>query len=231
MRKTIVVTGASRGIGYETTVALAEASHRVIALARSENKLNELKKNAPETIQILAADLTDSKQIHNVSRFVEKHTTGLDGLVHCAGALVNKPFEELTDRDWNKMLDVNLLSAVKIVRTLIPQFNPGAHIVNISSMGGFQGSVKFEGLAAYSVVKGAVSILSECLAVEFERKKIKSNALCLGAVQTEMLEQAFPGFKAPVSARQMGTYIADFTLQGATFYNGKILPVALDNPE
>jgi NAD(P)-dependent dehydrogenase (short-subunit alcohol dehydrogenase family) len=97
-------------------------------------------------------------------------------------------------------------------------------------MGGFQGSDKFPGLSAYSVTKGTLSILTECLAVELQDKNIKVNCLCLGAVQTEMLNEAFPGLTAPVEASQMGTYISDFVINGHTFYNGKVLPVALQNP-
>jgi NAD(P)-dependent dehydrogenase (short-subunit alcohol dehydrogenase family) len=98
-------------------------------------------------------------------------------------------------------------------------------------MGGFQGSAKFPGLAAYSVSKGALSILTECLSVELSDKNIKANALCLGAVQTEMLEEAFPGIEAPLSAKEMGNYISNFAIEGSAFYNGKILPVALEDPE
>jgi NAD(P)-dependent dehydrogenase (short-subunit alcohol dehydrogenase family) len=110
-------------------------------------------------------------------------------------------------------------------------FNNPSHIVNISSMGGFQGSAKFPGLSAYSVSKGALSILTEALSTEFASKDIRVNALCLGAVQTEMFEEAFPGFKAPLSAEEMGHYIADFALTAHRFYNGKILPVSLEDPD
>ena len=128
------------------------------------------------------------------------------------------------------MLDVNVLSTINLTRRLIPCLAEESHIVNISSMGGFQGSDKFPGLTAYSVTKGAVSILSECLAVELENENISVNALCLGSVQTEMFAAAFPGFSADVSPEKMGTYIADFALNGSTYYNGKVLPVALRNP-
>jgi NAD(P)-dependent dehydrogenase (short-subunit alcohol dehydrogenase family) len=145
--------------------------------------------------------------------------------------MINKSFLDLSLEDWHSQINSNLISAVHITKQLIPIFSENAHIVNISSMGGFQGSAKFPGLTAYSVSKGALSILTECLAVELSDRNIKANSLCLGAVQTDMLEDAFPGIEAPVTANQMGKYVTDFALNADKFYNGKILPVALEDPE
>ena len=97
-------------------------------------------------------------------------------------------------------------------------------------MGGFQGSSKYRGLSYYSAAKAALSCLSECLAEEFREDGIIVNCLALGSVQTEMLEEAFPGYKAPVSAREMAELIADFAVKGSRFFNGKIIPVAFSNP-
>ncbi len=97
-------------------------------------------------------------------------------------------------------------------------------------MGGVQGSAKFPGLAAYSSSKGALITLTELLAEEFKQTGPSFNVLALGAVQTEMLEEAFPGYKAPLTARQMAQYIIDFSLTGNTFYNGKVLEVSSSTP-
>jgi NAD(P)-dependent dehydrogenase (short-subunit alcohol dehydrogenase family) len=104
------------------------------------------------------------------------------------------------------------------------------HVLNITSMGGVQGTVKFPGLSAYSSSKGALSILTELLAEEFKEKGPAFNALALGAVQTEMLAEAFPGYEAPVSAQQMGDYILNFALTAHQFYNGKVLPISSTTP-
>jgi NAD(P)-dependent dehydrogenase (short-subunit alcohol dehydrogenase family) len=106
----------------------------------------------------------------------------------------------------------------------------GSHIVNISSMGGYQGTSKYPGLSYYSASKAALAILSECLAVEFRELGIKVNCLALGSVQTEMFSEAFPGHRASVSAEDMGEFIAEFALTGHKVFNGKILPVAISNP-
>jgi NAD(P)-dependent dehydrogenase (short-subunit alcohol dehydrogenase family) len=154
----------------------------------------------------------------------------LDGIVHAAGAIVNKPFSAISDADWMRMWEVNVMSTVRLVRAALPILNPGAHIVLLSSMGGFQGSSKYPGLSAYSASKGALSVLAECLAVELAPRHVSVNALALGAVQTDMLAQAFPGYAAPVSADEMGAYIAAFTTTSGSVMNGRVLPVARFDP-
>lgn len=230
MSKTAIVTGASRGIGFETSQQLARNGHQVISVSRSADLLQKLEKTAPDKITAKPTDLTEKKDILELVKLVEDKFEQVDILINNAGALINKPFAELTLDDWRSQIESNLISAVHITKQLLPFFTEGAHILNVSSMGGFQGSTKFPGLSAYSVSKGALSILTECLATELSEQNIKVNALCLGAVQTEMLEQAFPGIEAPVTAQEMGEYIADFALNGSAFYNGKILPVALEDP-
>ena len=97
-------------------------------------------------------------------------------------------------------------------------------------MGGIQGSMKFAGLSAYSSSKGGVITLSELLAEEYKERGISFNVLALGAVQTEMLEEAFPGYQASLTAIEMANYIFDFTLKGNKYYNGKVLQVTTSNP-
>ena len=104
------------------------------------------------------------------------------------------------------------------------------HVVNISSMGGIQGSMKFSGLSAYSSSKAALITLSELLAEEYKETGPSFNVLALGAVQTEMLEEAFPGYKASVSAVEMARYIMQFSLTGHQMYNGKVLQVSNSTP-
>ncbi|PAU95914.1 short-chain dehydrogenase [Aliifodinibius salipaludis] len=230
MSKVAVVTGASRGIGREICKELADKGHHAVAVARSEQPLNKLANSYPN-ISAIPTDLTNQKDVDKLVTQLERDYDTVDILINNAGTLINKTFEELTLDDWRSQLESNLISAIHITNKMLSLFSNDAHIVNISSMGGFQGSAKFPGLAAYSVSKGALSILTECLSVELSDKNIKANALCLGAVQTEMLENAFPGMEAPVSAKGMGNYITDFAIKGSAFYNGKILPVSLEDPD
>lgn len=231
MSKVAVVTGASRGIGAEICTRLAKQNHHAIAVARSVDPLNKLAANNTDYITAIPTDLTNTEDVTALVEQVEDQFSEVDILINNAGALINKSFADLNLDDWRAQIESNLISAVHITKKLLPQLTNGAHIVNISSMGGFQGSAKFPGLTAYSVSKGALSILTECLAAELGEHNIKCNALCLGAVQTDMLEEAFPGIEAPVQPDEMGTYITDFALNASRFYNGKILPVALEDPE
>lgn len=230
MAKHIIVTGASRGIGYESSLYFANNNCTVTAIARSEESLSELRKRYPENIYPLALDITTENAGLVIREHLQKEDKKIDGLINNAGLLINKPFQELSRDDWYRQMEVNLFAPVFLIRELFSFFNRGSHIVNIGSMGGFQTSSKFPGLTGYSVAKGALSILTECISTEFADHKISCNCLCLGAVQTEMLNQAFPGIEAPVEPEEMGKYIGNFTLEAHRFYNGKVLPVSLMDP-
>lgn len=230
MSKHILITGASKGIGYETAKYLTNQNCSITAIARSEDKLNQLRAYAPEQIFTLPLDITDDNAAGQIQKHLKDRQLSIDGLIHNAGLLINKPFLEQTDEDWQRQLSVNLMAPIRLTKSLISLFSEDSHIVNIGSMGGFQGSEKFPGLSAYSTAKGALAILTECLALELANYKIKVNCLCLGAVQTEMLETAFPGIEAPINPTEMASYVGDFTIKAGTFMNGKILPIALNNP-
>jgi 3-oxoacyl-[acyl-carrier protein] reductase len=232
----IIITGASRGIGYEAVLALSDnPQNKILALSRDEKLLKTLAKsaiarNGNDNVDYLQFDLTNPDE--EALRHKLEAIGGVDVLVNNAGLLVNKPFEKLSDQDWQESFAVNFFGVVRLIRFLLPRLKASdrAHIVNIASMGGFLGSVKFPGLSAYSASKAAIANLTECLAEEFKEYKITVNALAIGAVQTEMLEQAFPGYHAPVTSEQMGNFLAWFSIQGMQFFNGKILPVSVSTP-
>ncbi|MCB0631108.1 MAG: SDR family NAD(P)-dependent oxidoreductase [Saprospiraceae bacterium] len=232
----ILVTGASRGIGYDTTLQLARTrEHQLLALGRSEAKLTALAAKVREELgdgilDVLVYDLTNADPARLESAL--RKLGGLDVLINNAGLLINKPFDQLTPSDWHDSFHVNLFAVVNTIRIVLPYLSAAsaAHIVNIGSMGGFQGSSKFVGLSAYSAAKAALANLTECLAEEFKDWNIAVNCLSLGAVQTEMLTAAFPGYQAPVSSKEMGAWVAWFAVNGQRYFNGKILPVSISTP-
>lgn len=224
----IIISGASKGIGYELAVQAAQNGHTVLALARNEQKLQELSQKEP-SITAIAADVGNEEELQPVLNWL-KENGKVDLLINNAGQLINKPFLETTSIDFVSQFESNVLTAVNLIKFTTPYIKEGGHIVNITSMGGYQGSSKYNGLSAYSTSKGALSILTECLASELAEMKVSCNALALGAVQTEMLEKAFPGFNAPVTASKMASYILGFGLTGHQYYNGQILPVTIGNP-
>ena len=225
--KNIVITGTSRGIGFELAKLFANEGHQVLALSRNEKPL---KKENHENITALSVDLSIQNDFKKVTDFIHQQWKHVDILINNAGKLVNKPFTDLTSEDFLEVYKVNVFGVAELTKQLIPFFKKGSHVVAISSMGGIQGSMKFPALAAYSSAKGAVITLSELLAEEYKEQQIAFNVLALGAVQTEMLEEAFPDYQAPLSAEEMANYIYDFSLTGNKFYNGKVLEVSSSTP-
>lgn len=225
MSKTIVITGASRGIGFALTQLALQEGHRIYALSRNIQPLKKSKRLHPYRI-----DLSEEQSLHVFAEQLQKEGIKIDALIHNAGMLLFKPFSETTTADFESIYRVNVFGLAALTRLLLPSIEPKGHIVSISSMGGLTSSAKFPGLAAYSSSKGAVSILTELLAEEYKETGPAFNALALGAVQTEMLAQAFPGFQAPVTAEEMATYILKFALEGQQFFNGKVLPVSTSTP-
>lgn len=231
--KTVLVTGASNGMGYHTAWQLAVRHQcRVIALSRNQEKLEALKaeikkEKAAAEVLLFNFDLS-SGNFSPVTEFLTANRiAGIDGLINNAGLLINKPFQELTENDWQAVYKVNVIGPALLIRACLPFLEKsfGAHVVNLGSNGGVQGTQKFNGLSAYSSSKGALSVLTECLAEELKSKNIAVNCLALGAVNTEMLQQAFPGFTATINPTEMAEYICWFCLNGHRFFNGKILPV------
>ncbi len=227
--KNIIVTGTSRGIGFELVKYFSEQNHNVLALTRNREKVDFLKKTY-KNIAALEVDITKEKDLKVVTNFVQNRWKRVDVIIHNAGALIHKPFLKTTAKDFINIYKVNVFAVAELTKKMLPALHNGSHVVAISSMGGIQGSTKFAGLSAYSSSKGAVITLMELLAEEYKTSGIAFNTLALGAVQTEMLSQAFPDFKAPITAAEMANYIANFAITGNTIYNGKTLQVSNSTP-
>lgn len=225
--RNIIITGTSRGIGFELALQFANAGHQVLAISRKTKK--ELIEH--QNITCLSLDISKSEDLNQVESFIENSWNNkVDILINNAGLLINKPFEQLTTTDFEQVYKVNVFAVAELTRICIPFMQKRSHVVTVSSMGGIQGSMKFPGLAAYSSSKGAVITLSELLAEEYKESGIAFNVLALGAVNTEMLQEAFPGYEAPLSAKEMANYIFDFSLNGNKYYNGKVLQVSSTTP-
>lgn len=228
----IVVTGASKGIGAEIVNYLDKMEgHKIYAISRNESKLKILDKATSNHTHVFPLDLTaDDAEEHfsNCFEGAEK----IDVIINNAGQLINKSFVQTTGKEFLQQFEANVISAINLIQFLYPRLQKSdhAHILNISSMGGYQGSSKFPGLSAYSTSKGALATLTECLAEEFIDDKISVNALALGSVKTEMLKAAFPKLDIGSDASEMAKYIGDFALNGHKYYNGKILPVSNSTP-
>lgn len=223
----IIITGTSRGIGFELVQLFAKAGHSVLALSRNEKPIQNLKL---DNVTCFSFDLNDQDAYKKVEDFISENWKQVDVLVNNAGALLNKPFADITMDEFEYVYKTNVFGVAELTRKTLPFMKANSHVVTISSMGGVQGSMKFPGLAAYSSSKAAVITLTELLAEEYKELGIAFNVLALGAVQTEMLEEAFPGYQAPTTALEMAEYIFDFSLNGNKYYNGKMLQVSNSTP-
>ena len=227
----IIINGGTRGIGKEIVICLAQDSNnKILVTGRNKNVLEDLSLRFGN-VHHMILDLSEiDEYIDPFSELVKHLFENVDILINIAGLLIAKPFADLTNNDARLMMEVNFIAPSSLIRIVKPLMKNGSHIVNISSMGGFQGSSKYKGLSYYSASKASLACLTECLSTEFHGTGIVVNCLALGSVQTEMLSEAFPDYKAPLQAKDMAVYISEFALKGNKFFNGKILPVALSNP-
>jgi len=234
----IIITGASRGIGQALSKELALKGHQLLLISRNASRLERVATECNEAAgQSVATafpfDLGDLGPLEEgfLAR-LRAFNSRVDALVNNAGSLVNKPFLDTREAEARSVFDANFFAPAQLCRLIYPLMkdSPLKHMVNVSSMAGFQGSGKFPGLSYYSASKAAVASLSECLASEWQEEGIRVNALGLGAVQTDMLAEAFPGFKAPLEPEDMARFMAWFVLEGGKYFNGKMLPVSVSTP-
>jgi NAD(P)-dependent dehydrogenase (short-subunit alcohol dehydrogenase family) len=229
----IIVNGGTRGLGREIVLLLAKhKNNTILVTGRNRTVLKQLSEEA-ENSNIIGhkTELEDfDNQAGLFFKTVTKHFDHVNILINSAGSLISEDFMTFHNADARRLMEINFFGPASIIRIIRPLMSKGSHIVNISSMGGYLGSSKYRGLSYYSASKAALACLTECLSEEFRDSGIAVNCLALGSVQTEMLNEAFPGYKAPVSAKEMAQYIADFAINGNKYFNGKILPVALSNP-
>jgi short-subunit dehydrogenase len=231
----ILITGASKGIGYELALNFAAIeSSNLFLISRSKERLARLKTECYKINPVTKVTIIpfDIENIVNGYLPEEISCQHLDILINNAGLLINKDFADFEGNDMIKLAQVNFLAPAMLIKQCIGKMGgeKPTHVINIGSMGGYQGSIKFKGLSMYSASKAAIASLTECLALEYKDKNIFFNCLALGAVQTEMLHKAFPGFVAPISANEMAGFISQFALNGHKYFNGKVLPVSISTP-
>ena len=224
--KTVIITGTSSGIGLDLVKIFDSSGYRVISLSRNDLPNTT---NFSENVNHINFDITNNSDVNSLVVLIKSKYSNIDVLINNAGKLISKPFGDFSDSEFRSIYDVNLFGVVDLIKSLLPYFHEKSHIVNISSVGGINGSSKFPGLSSYSSSKGALNILTEVLAVEFKNGPY-INSLCLGAVQTPMLELAFPDYKASPTPAEMANFIYSFSTSNPIMFNGKIIPVSISNP-
>jgi 3-oxoacyl-[acyl-carrier protein] reductase len=222
--KTIVVTGTSSGIGHQICIQAAKMNFHVISVSRNIEPLKDI-----GGIESFSIDITNKDSIDEFITNLKSRKIKIDILINNAGYLVSELFGDTTYDSFKKTFDVNVFGLVEITRSLIPIINSDGHVINISSIGGVNGSKKFPGLSAYSSSKAAVIALTEVLAEEHQNGP-SFNVLALGAVQTKMLKDAFPDYNVDTKPEEMAKYILDFAINGNKLFNGKLISVSNSNP-
>jgi NAD(P)-dependent dehydrogenase (short-subunit alcohol dehydrogenase family) len=225
--KTVVITGTGRGVGFELASAfLDDPGWNVISLVRRP----ELHALVHARHKVIKCDLLEYESIKDSVLKISSFAAKVDCLVNNAGFLLNKPMHLQSDEEIIQTYRTNVIGPHHLIAAILPLFVQGSHIVNISSIGGITGTSKFPGLSSYSSSKGSLTILSELLAEEFSSMGISVNCIALGAVSTEMLATAFPGYQAKLSAFEVAGWIKSFCTDGGKVFNGKVLPLSITNP-
>jgi len=223
MVKNVIITGTSSGIGYELVKFFSNQGHNVLALSRNMQPTEEINSS---NLHSISFDINNNSDHKLLVEYLSKNWNHVDILINNAGLLINKPFSETTTEDFNNIYATNVFGVAALINNILPFAVKGTHVVNISSVGGVQGSAKFSGLSAYSSSKGALISLTELLAEEYKNSGIIFNVLALGAVQTKMLEKAFPGYKASCSPKEMAKYIYDFSINTNAVSKGRVILVS-----
>ena len=222
--KTIIVTGTSSGIGHQICIQAAKMNFRVLSVSRNTQPLKDI-----DGIESFKLDITDKNSVKEFVTNLKKRKIKIDILINNAGYLVSELFSDTTYDSFKKTFDVNVFGLAEITRLLIPIINKDGHVLNISSIGGVNGSKKFPGLSVYSSSKAAVIALTEVLAEEYQDGP-SFNVLALGAVQTKMLKEAFPDYSAETKPEEMAKYILNFAINNGQLFNGKLISVSNSNP-
>jgi len=195
--KTAIVTGSGRGIGKATAIKLAELNVNVVLTSRTESELNEvftlINSNNKGNAEYLSGDISNIDFIDKLFQFTRSKFETIDYLINNAAILKINQFEKMSIEDWDMSMNVNLRSQFLTCQKAFEYMknnNPaGGVIVNVASLSGVYGKMKFKGFSAYNVSKYGVIGLTEILGLEGKQCKIRVNCVSPGAVDTIMLRE------------------------------------------
>ncbi|RAS75531.1 SDR family NAD(P)-dependent oxidoreductase [Priestia endophytica] len=222
--KKVVIVGGSKGIGKDMALAFAELESDVIITGRNEQDLQEaaaeLQQHNPQC-SYLTADIQDVQQIYNMIDLAHERLGRIDVLVNNAGINITKPSLEVTEEDWDRVLDTNLkgtfFCAQRAGKYMIEQGHAGK-IINIVSQMAFVGYIK---RAAYCSSKGGAVQLTKALAVEWAQHQIKVNAVAPTFIETDFTKTMFEdaAFHQDVLSRiPLGELAKPYDVTGAVLF-------------
>lgn len=190
-KKTVIITGASSGIGRATALLFAKNGAQVIAIGRNEKELLSLRDESNGnggSIKIQLTDIRETSQVERLMNEIVHNFNQLDVLINAAGIIQNGSIEDTLLEDWDKMININLRAVFYFSQKCIPHLEKSkGNIVNVSSVAGTRA---FPNILAYCVSKAAVDQLTRCSALELAPKGIRVNAVNPGVVETKLHKRA-----------------------------------------
>ena len=180
-----LITGASRGIGREITKRLALKGIKVIANYNKSEEQAQILQKENNNIEIYKADVSKRKEVHDMVKYILNKYGRIDILINNAGISENKMFTDVTDKDWNNIINTNLYSVFCLTQEVLTNMihNKKGCIINISSIWGMVGA---SCETVYSVAKAGVNGMTKSLAKELGPSNIRVNAIAPGIIDTDM---------------------------------------------
>ncbi len=186
--KTVLVTGASSGIGRQCAINCVQMGARVVAVGRNQERLDEVVSAMEGNGMSYSFDFANTDAIKGLVSKVVEENGKLDGFIHAAGIEVTNPIKLLKSEEFEALYRINCLSAFEIVKHLgIKAFNKGGSIVLISSI---LSVIARKGLSAYAASKGALVSAARVMALEMASREIRVNTISPGTILTPMMQNA-----------------------------------------
>ena len=181
----VFVTGASRGIGREIAKRLAKEGNKVIANYNKSEEQAKILQRENDNIEIYKADVSNREEVHEMVEYILKEHGKIDVLINNAGISENKVFTDVTDEDWNKIINTDLYSVFCVTQEVLHSMihNKKGCIINISSVWGMVGA---SCETIYSVAKAGIDGMTKSLAKELGPSNIRVNSIAPGIIDTDM---------------------------------------------
>jgi meso-butanediol dehydrogenase / (S,S)-butanediol dehydrogenase / diacetyl reductase len=183
--KTAIITGGGSGIGLATARAFCKEGAKVILFGRQKEKLISAANELGESALIIQGDMTKNDDLDQLINNTLNNFKDIDILVNSAGIFNGAPLHEISDSQWDGMMDINIRSVFQLTRRVLPIMmdQKSGSIIHISSI---LGLIAVPEVAAYNVSKGALNQFSRSIAVEYGSYGIRSNSICPGLIETDM---------------------------------------------
>jgi NAD(P)-dependent dehydrogenase (short-subunit alcohol dehydrogenase family) len=198
--KVAIVTGAGSGIGRACAIALASEGAKVALVGRRRERLEETARECGGSAFVLAADVTQPNEVTRVVEQTLAHLGGLNVLLNNAGVLHVGTAEQITPEQWDQTFNVNVRGLWLLSRAVLPAMRKagGGSIINMASVLGINGA---RNRASYAASKGAVVLLTKCMAIDHGQEHIRVNAICPSFVETDLTAAVISKAPDPAAVR------------------------------